>query len=129
MPEQVVVVDDDLVIVSAITTALRRSGYEVCGAHTVEDALAHLSEREFDVAVIDLVMDGIGGIGLVQHIRAHHPGTSIVVTSVVTGLDSAVGQSVEAANAFLPKPFAPEELRAIIVDVCRRDVEARSAAD
>ncbi len=129
MPEHIVVVDDEPAIVSAATTALRRSGFDVCGVHSAEDALARLREREFDVAVVDIVMDGVGGMGVVQHIRVHHPGTNIVVMSGVSGLDSAVKLSVATAHAFLPKPFAPDDLRAAIDDVRERGGQARRVAD
>ncbi len=113
-PERVVVVDDDPTMRLSCRQILERMGFEVevfeDGARGLEGA-ARLKPW---LVVVDLKMPGIDGTEVVARVHEMDPETIIVV---ITGY-ATIGTAVEAmkcgAYDFLPKPFAPAELRVIV---------------
>ena len=123
MPDQpdprrvLLLADDDDDLAKAYTRALEQHGYAVHRARTGGEALAMIGMMpRLDVAIVDFVLPGVGGLDLAQRIRATHPAARIVA---ITGLDSdAVQSAFQAAGAdrFLSKPVALPALLAAISD-------------
>lgn len=107
----ILVVDDEPSLTGLFAKALERAGYTVAVATSLQEAEAH--PGPFDVIVADVRLPNGDG----RHLRDRYPGTPFVVISGFDA-DSAVAVS---ERYFLPKPFAPPALRAIV----RRALEAR----
>jgi DNA-binding response OmpR family regulator len=109
--------DDDDDLAKAYTRALEQHGYVVHRARAGGEALAMIGMMpRLDVAIVDLVLPGVGGLDIAQRIRATHPAARIVA---ITGLDSVAVQSAfQAAGAdrFLSKPVALPALLAALSD-------------
>lgn len=69
-PFTVMIVDDEDHIVSFIRIRLRLSGYKVVSAGNAFAALQVLREQAVDLAIVDLMMPGIGGLELIEQMRA-----------------------------------------------------------
>jgi CheY-like chemotaxis protein len=72
-------VDDDAVLRERLARALNERGYEVTTATTGEQALALAREESPELAVMDLKMPGLGGLALVQELKAMDATTQVVV--------------------------------------------------
>lgn len=78
-PPRVLLVDDEEEYVSVLSERLRRRGLQVSTATRGDEALSSLKDGNIDVALIDLIMPGIGGLGLLKHIKAKHPRLQVIL--------------------------------------------------
>jgi len=109
-PTTVLVVDDDELVREMAATFLSLQGYRVIEAGSGDEAVAVLdSSGQVDVVFTDLRMPGrLDGIGLARWVRAHCPGTRVLITS---GHASGAQQVVEVSNGpLIPKPYRPEDV-------------------
>jgi len=117
----ILVIDDEEVIRDSCSQILAKEG--LC-AVTAEDGMIGLEKvRKVkpDLVIVDLKMPGISGMELLDMIRGIDPElVAIVITGYAT-IESAVDAMKRGAYDFLPKPFAPDELRVIV----RRGLEKR----
>ncbi len=117
--ERVLVVDDEPQIRRALRTGLAGHGYEVRLAEDGEGALAEIAARVPDVVVLDLVMPGVDGFGVLREVRAWSA-VPIVVLSA-RGQESDKVEALDlGADDYLTKPFGIAELLARIRAVLRR---------
>ena len=88
----VLVVDDEPELLRGVCRGLKLQGYSVTEARNGEEAVLHLSRRNFDVVLSDIVMPGMGGIQLLKEIRQHDLHVPVVL---MTG-EPAVSTAVQA---------------------------------
>ena len=69
MADRIALVDDDQNILTSVALALESEGFEVDSYNDGETALAGLSRRQVDLAVLDIKMPRMDGIELLQKIR------------------------------------------------------------
>jgi adenylate cyclase len=94
---------------------LKREGYEnVAVARDGREALARLAERPFDLVLLDVMMPGLDGIGVLAEMKAHPAlrHVPVVMISAVSDLESVVRCIELGAEDYLPKPFNKVLLRA-----------------
>jgi DNA-binding NtrC family response regulator len=111
----VLLVEDEPGIQLAIRGLLRREGHETSVASSGADALALLSEGEFDLVLTDLSLPGgVSGLDLVRHVGASCPGTPVVLITAF-GSEEIAQEAVSAgAFGYVPKPFNNDEIRAVV---------------
>ena len=116
-PRIVLLADDDDDIARIYTRTLELHGYEVHRARAGGEALAMIGViPKLDVAIVDLVLPGAGGLDIVRLVRSAHPAARILA---ITGLDTeVVSDAFHAAGAdcFLSKPIELAALLAAISD-------------
>ena len=111
----ILVVDDDDNNRFTLVQRLKREGYEaVTTANDGQEALALLSQRPFDLVLLDVMMPRLDGIGLLTAMKAdpvlkHIP---VIMISAVNDLDRVVRCIELGAEDYLPKPFNKVLLRA-----------------
>ncbi len=103
--------DDDLGILSSLKHLLRNENYTILTATSMQEALTLLAEHQVGVIIVDQHMPGMGGTELLARIRTMHPNTVRMVLSASTAVDSVT----EAINRgeiyrFLTKPWQETEL-------------------
>lgn len=112
----VLVVDDDPVIRSMLTASLEASGHEVTTAKDGSEALELVRAQGFDVILLDVLMPGMNGDQVLEHLK-DDPKLRHVPVVMVTSLDD-VGSAVRCielgADDYLPKPIDPVLLGARI---------------
>ncbi len=118
---KILVIDDDPVIREAATDVLTGEGYIVKTAPDGATGLSLISDRAFDLILVDLVMRGIDGMEVLRSVRADDPDAVVVVITAHGTVESAVQAMKLGAFDFLPKPFTPNELRM----VARRGLSVR----
>jgi len=108
---KILVVDDEVNIRTSLKEMLARDGHQVVTAESGEAALALLSTHEFDLALIDLKLTGIGGIEVLTALRQRSPDTVAIVLTAHASLETAVEALRKGAHDYLFKPCKPTELR------------------
>lgn len=107
------IVEDEMVVARHLATILKKVGYGVCHTVTnVGDALSILEQKQPDVALIDIMLNGErDGIDLAYELRTRYQLPFLFITSHA---DSATVERAKGAhpNGYLVKPFTPEEVYA-----------------
>jgi len=119
---RVLLVDDEEDLVSAMVERLRLRGLAADGALGGEAALACMAQKDYDVAVVDLKMPGLGGEELLRTIRKERPNTALVVITGHGAAGEGETMAIEGVHDYLMKPFDLEKL----VQVMTEAVRARS---
>src|SRR5579859_7520890 len=99
--------------------AERIGGCEVVEASCGFEAMRLLPRGPYDLIVTDINMADINGLELIHFIRKseHHRDTPLVIISTQTAERDVERGLALGANAYLPKPFTPEQLRETCVRV------------
>ncbi|HLY62196.1 MAG TPA: PAS domain S-box protein [Terriglobia bacterium] len=117
--ETVLLVEDDVPIRTLVRSTLAGHGYTILEAPDGADALLLAAQHKGTIHILltDLVMPGISGRTLAQHLAVTHPETKVLYMSGYT--DDAVIRhgGLESGAAFLQKPFTPETLARKVRDV------------
>lgn len=104
---KVLVVDDDVKILSFVRISLRLSGYQVITAVSGEESLELLESAKPDLMVLDVFMPGIDGFEVLRRLRIVTGLPVIVMSAHSSASEEALSLG---ANDFLAKPFRPDEL-------------------
>ncbi|MBL7180198.1 MAG: sigma-54-dependent Fis family transcriptional regulator [Desulfobacterales bacterium] len=110
----ILVIDDELPICRNCEKILSKINYEVKYALNGYDALKIMDETQFDVVITDLKMSNLGGMEVLRRVKAYHPETMVIVITGYASVSSAVEVMKLGAFDYLPKPFTPHELRAVV---------------
>lgn len=114
------VVEDDETIGTALTTGLRAHGHSVSWQRTGHGALDAAAGRVFDLALLDLGLPDLDGIEVCRRLRLSQPGTVLVMlTARSDEMDVVVGLEA-GADDYLTKPFRFGELLARVRAHLRR---------
>lgn len=129
MQERIIIAEDDESIRRLLELTLSSHGYLPHSFALAEDALAYMEENPPDLAVFDIMMDGLDGIEAVRRLRQHpNPKLKslpvIMLTAKETELDKIAGFDA-GADDYLTKPFSVLELCARVRAVLRRVGDAR----
>jgi len=93
---------------------LSREGCRVESAEDGRSGLERVREELFDVVILDLRMPGLNGLELLDRIVQDSPETVVIVITGYATVESAVEAMKRGAYDFIPKPFTPKVLRAIV---------------
>jgi two-component system phosphate regulon response regulator PhoB len=124
--ERILVVDDEEDILELVRYNLVRSGFEVTGVTTGEDALKVARSKFPDLILLDLMLPGIDGLE-VCNILKREPKTSYIPIVMLTakGEEADVVAGLElGADDYITKPFSPRILVARVKAVLRRKAKA-----
>lgn len=110
-PPLVLCVDDDALQLSALSRLLTRHGYRVLSSESVVRALSSLMDVQPDVAVVDIMMPGAGGLDLVEKLHRRSGGrVPIVILSALNTPASRSAASRLGVERYLSKPCGDQEL-------------------
>jgi len=114
-------VDDEINILSALKRLLRQDKYEIVTANSGQEALTLLTSRSVDVIVSDQRMPGMTGVEFLRLAKESYPDTIRIVLSGYTELQSVTDAVNEGAvYKFLTKPWDDIQLRGHIAEAFRR---------
>jgi response regulator RpfG family c-di-GMP phosphodiesterase len=110
-------VDDEVRILTALCRTLRREGYELLMARTAIEAIRLLDERSVDIILSDHKMPGMSGLALLAEAARRCPGAARLL---ITGWTEAVPpEDLKALDvrALIPKPWEDAKLKQVLRDV------------
>jgi DNA-binding NtrC family response regulator len=117
MSKRVLIVDDDPVQRRLLEEHVRRLGYEAKNAQGGEQALQYLDGPErgsVAVVLLDLVMPGLDGMGVLDRIRDKPGMPPVIVLTAHGSIDTAITAMRAGAVDFVIKPASPERLEVSI---------------
>jgi len=117
---RVLVIEDDDKIASFIADGLRQAGFIVSCAADGEAGLHLASTEVFDVAIVDLMLPKIDGLGLIEQLRGQAVNTPVIILSAKRSVDDRIRGLQAGGDDYMVKPFAFSELLARIQALLRR---------
>ncbi|HEY1525530.1 MAG TPA: sigma-54 dependent transcriptional regulator [Candidatus Angelobacter sp.] len=120
----ILIIDDEAGIRESLETLLEFEGYSVESAETGEDGLSCLSERTFDLVLLDFALPDRNGLEVLGDIRARDSHLAVIMITAYGTLDNAVRAMQKGATNFIQKPWDNEKLLADVrAAVARRRAE------
>ncbi len=113
MAGSILLADDEEKILKTLGRALRDEGHEVVTAANAKEAARLLSERSFDLLIIDFLMPDRTGLDVIRDLAAGTPEAerpAVVMMTAHGSIESAVEAMKLGARDYLQKPFEVEEL-------------------
>jgi DNA-binding NtrC family response regulator len=101
----VLVVDDEPALRRSVARVLETRGMKVGVADDGRQALEYIERTPPDVALVDMMMPGLGGLELLARIKAGGVPVEIILMTAFADVDSAVAAMKAGAYHFLTKPF------------------------
>ena len=126
--KRVLVVEDEPAISTVCRRVLAGEGFEVDIAVNGEVAQDMVEKRQYDLFLIDIRLSAINGKELYQWLKEKHP--QLTSRVIFTTGDVMSGDTItfleQTGRLFLPKPFTPDELKAIMRETLK-EVELNSS--
>ncbi len=114
MAATILIVDDDPVQRRLVENMVQKCGYEAVVADSGDAAIAMLTAPDsaaFDAVVLDLVMPGLDGMGVLDKIREAALNIPVIVQTAHGGIDNVVSAMRAGAHDFVVKPVGMERLQ------------------
>jgi len=112
---RILIVDDEKVIREGVERALSGRGYDIAKAENGERGIEMIKENGFHIVLLDLMMPGIDGFGVLEWIKENEPQIQVIVVTGFATVSKAVSAMKQGAFDFVGKPFTPDYIR-IVVD-------------
>lgn len=120
MKQKILIVDDEVSIVTLLTFNIERAGFETDTAYDGAVAVRKATENEYDLIILDLMLPVMDGLEVCRDLRQNKIETPILMlTAKDDELDKILGLEL-GADDYLTKPFSPKEVVARIKAILRR---------
>jgi putative nucleotidyltransferase with HDIG domain len=110
---RILIVDDEVEITEILADLLSED-YECLRAASAEEALARLTESEFQLVISDITMPGMSGLDMIPHVKELSPDTVVVMISGMQTVESAIGALRLGDFDYLMKPFDLRQVEAVV---------------
>lgn len=112
----ILLVDDDVELLEALTKVLKKEGYEVVAQPSAINAMAYLKTagRQFDLVITDVVMPGMTGTGFLTALKASFPAMPVILITAYGDWGNFAQAIGAGAFEYLSKPLDKAELLATV---------------
>jgi DNA-binding NtrC family response regulator len=115
MADSILLIDDDVEVLRTLGAHLERAGYDVSRELSGEAGLGTFDRLRPDVVVLALGLPGMGGTGVLTHLRER--GAAVVLLASAGEHETAVAALGNGAESFLAKPVDPAHLVGVVARV------------
>ncbi len=120
------IVDDDKAVRRLLARVAERAGFEVDTAKDGFQALEMLQHKQYEIAIVDLMMPRLSGYELVQKISTLDPRPVVIVaTALMNGDVASLDDSM--VRRVIKKPFDINAVANALVEIAREAAEKRAA--
>jgi two-component system OmpR family response regulator len=117
---KILLVEDDASTAAHIVKSLRQHGHVIDHAANGRDGLFLAAGEPYDVMIVDRMLPGLDGLGIVKTIRGAGVKTPVLFLTTLGGIDDRVEGLEAGGDDYLVKPFAFAELLARLSALARR---------
>jgi YesN/AraC family two-component response regulator len=108
--KRILVVDDEEIVRYSLKNILSSNGFEVEDVGSAEEALKLLYDKSFHLVLTDIVLEGMGGLELLENVKVISPKTLVIVITGYGSLKTAVSALRLGVYDYLLKPCDENEL-------------------
>ena len=110
----ILLLDDETIVLNRLRPALEKLGYKVETFSRSADAFERVKEKNFDIVITDLKMQGISGIEFLTRVKERSPETEIIVITGFATMETAKESFQKGVFDFLAKPFKLGEIQEVV---------------
>lgn len=114
MSPLIMVVEDEAILGDSICTYLEHHGYTTAVARSGEEGIPLAEENSPDVALVDIRLPGVDGLGVLRKLKDVSAGTEVVMMTAHASVASAVEAMKAGAFDYLTKPLDLDEVRVVV---------------
>jgi DNA-binding response OmpR family regulator len=118
---KILVIDDEPVVLNSCRKVLEEDGFDVYLVPSADEALKAMKKEGFDLLLVDVKMPKHDGIYLMQKVKEKWSNVPIIVMSGYPTPDTITDGVKMGADAFIAKPFTPDELLETIRQVIQKE--------
>ena len=111
---RVLVIDDERGIREGCRRILTAEGCVVDSAADGKEGLELVKTNSYDLLLVDLMMPVMGGLEMMEQVRDYDPEVVMIVITGFATIETAVEAMKHGAYDYVPKPFAPDQLVAVV---------------
>lgn len=106
----ILIIDDEQVILDAVSKICSYEKYSVDTAANVKDALEKLQKHRFGLIICDIMMPDADGFEFLETLNERKITTPVIMATGYSTVENAVKSLYKGAIDFIPKPFTADEL-------------------
>lgn len=106
----ILILDDEAIVLKRLQPALEKAGYEVETFSKSMDASKRVKEKQFDIVITDLKMEGLDGMQFLTQVKELSPVTEVIVITGFATMETAKESFKKGVFDFLAKPFKLGEI-------------------
>jgi PAS domain S-box-containing protein len=110
----ILVIDDEGRIRDGCCKVMTQEGFDVATAECGERGLSMIEEKHYDIILLDLMMPNISGFDVLSRVKSVAPDSVVIVITGYATLEHSIEAMKRGAFDFIPKPFSPDQLRAMV---------------
>ncbi len=114
---RVLIVDDEPGIRKTTRIAIETGGHAAAEAPNGLRALKALDEENFDAVFLDLKLGADDGLDVLAKLLKAQPSLAVVIFTAYANIATAVEAMRRGAFDFIPKPFTPDQIRAVLAKI------------
>jgi len=126
---KLLIVDDEVKFLDAITRRLQMRGFDVTKARSGQEALDAARLMRFDIALLDLKMPGMDGEKVLKLLKKEHSFLEVIILTGHGSMDSAVECTKLGAFGYLPKPYEIDDLIEVLTRAYRTRLQKKFEND
>ncbi|WP_432734873.1 sigma-54-dependent transcriptional regulator [Maridesulfovibrio sp. FT414] len=116
----ILIVDDEAIARENLTHVLTEEGHTTTAVGSGTEALQKIGKQDFELVLTDLMLPGMNGIELLEHIKEIQPSTQVIVITGHATVDTAVVAMQKGAHSYIAKPLNFGELKAQVFNALER---------
>jgi two-component system response regulator HydG len=119
MTPKILIVDDEKAHCRMLEAVLKAEKYETQRAQDGQSAIEAVADRFYDLILMDIRMNRVGGIEALEKIKELSPGIPIIMMTAYASVDTAVQAMRSGAYDYLTKPLDIDELKILVAKALR----------
>ena len=112
---QILIVDDDKTHRNMLKTLLNKWGYALAQADDGQTAIDMVTEKAYDLVLMDIKMIKVSGLVALKEIKKINPAIPVIIMTAFSSIDTAVEALKNGAYDYLTKPFDFDKLKITIL--------------
>lgn len=106
----ILIIDDYTSTLDSLSLLLESNGFQVTTADNGKTGLTYLTEKSFDLVLLDVKMPGMNGFEVIENLKRDQPELPVIIISAHDAMDSAIKSAAMGAFDFLEKPLDTDRL-------------------
>ena len=125
---KILVVDDEQQVRDLFCESLGEAGQTCFSAAGGKEALGILAKEDIDLVIIDIIMPGMSGLSLFEHIKDRHPDVAAIFVTAMDDVNIAVSNLKHGAYDYLLKPVTLRRLKQAVDEVLEKREKLQQAS-
>ncbi len=124
---QVLFLEDEPTICEVLTEYMTLSGYQVTSVPNGDEAISLINSRRYDIAVLDIMVPGTDGFGVLAKIRECQPEMAVIMLTALDDEKTQIRAFNHYADDYVIKPVSPIILLKRMETILRRTALSSAA--